>query len=89
MAFDVTSGSFHVSWSLNSSQNHSFHVQVYKGRELLRSTWTESRTLAVPGLEAGVLYGVRVSYQGCGANISAALVVKTGKAPAWKPYVLG
>ncbi|ERE86822.1 uromodulin-like 1 [Cricetulus griseus] len=77
MALDVTSGSFHVSWSLNSSQNHTFHVQVYKGRELLRSSWTGSRTLAVPELEAGVLYGVRVSYQGCGANVSAALVVKT------------
>ncbi|CAH6789920.1 uromodulin-like 1 [Phodopus roborovskii] len=77
MALAVTSSSFYLSWSLNSSQNHTFHVQVYKGQELLRSIWTGSWTLAVPGLEAGILYGVRVSYQGCGANVSASLVVKT------------
>ncbi|XP_076414588.1 uromodulin-like 1 isoform X2 [Peromyscus maniculatus bairdii] len=77
VALDVTSSSFHVSWSLNSTQNHTFHVQVYKGREMLRSTQTRSRTLAVPGLEAGVLYRVRTSYQGCGANVSATLLVKT------------
>uniref|UniRef100_F1M7D3 Uromodulin-like 1 n=1 Tax=Rattus norvegicus TaxID=10116 RepID=F1M7D3_RAT len=77
VALDVTSSSFHVSWSLNSTQNHTFHVQVYKGREILRSTWTGDRTLAVPDLEAGVLYRVRTSYQGCRANISATLVVKT------------
>lgn len=79
VALDVTSSSFHVSWSLNSTQNHTFHVQVYKSREMLRSTQTRSRTLAVPGLEAGVLYRVRASYQGCGANVSATLLVKTGK----------
>lgn len=80
MALDVTSSSFHVSWSLNSTQNHTFHVQVFKGREIFRSIWTRSQTLTVPGLEAGVLYGVRTSYQGYGANVSATLAVKTGKA---------
>ncbi|CAO2608631.1 Uromodulin-like 1 [Lemmus lemmus] len=77
IALDVTSSSFHVSWSLNSTQNHTFHVQVFKGREILRSIWTRSQTLTVPGLEAGVLYGVRTSYQGCGTNVSATLAVKT------------
>lgn len=80
MALNVNSSSFVVSWSLNSTQNHTFHVQVYKGREILRSTWTRDRTLAVSELEAGVLYRVRTSYQGCQANVSATLVVKTGKA---------
>lgn len=88
VALDVTSSSFHVSWSLNSTQNHTFHVQVYKGREMLRSTQTRSRTLAVPGLEAGVLYRVRTSYQGCGANVSATLLVKTGKGTCRKPCFL-
>jgi hypothetical protein len=68
-----------VSWSFNSTQNRTFQVQVYRGEELLRSTWTNGLTLAVAGLEAGVLYGVRTSYQGCGANMSATLAVKTGK----------
>ncbi|KAL1771374.1 uromodulin-like 1 [Sigmodon hispidus] len=77
VAHDVTSSSFRVSWSLNSTQNHTFHVQVYKDRETLRSTWTRNQTLAVPGLEAGVLYRIRTSYQGCRANVSATLVVKT------------
>ncbi|XP_060225969.1 uromodulin-like 1 [Meriones unguiculatus] len=77
MALHVTSSSFRVSWSLNSTQNHTFHVQVYKGKEILKSTWARSRILAVSGLEAGVLYGVRTSYQGCGTNVSASLIVKT------------
>ncbi|GAB1300833.1 Uromodulin-like 1 [Apodemus speciosus] len=76
-ALDVTSSSFHISWSLNSTQNHTFHIQVYKGREIIKSTWTRGRTLAMSELEAGVLYRVRTSYQGCQANVSATLVVKT------------
>nr|XP_034380391.1 uromodulin-like 1 isoform X3 [Arvicanthis niloticus] len=77
VALNVTSNSFRVSWSLDSTQNHTFHVQVYKGRETIRSTWTRGRTLTVSELEAGVLYRVRTSYQGCQANVSATLVVKT------------
>lgn len=79
VALDVTSSSFRVSWSLNSTQSHTFYVQVYKGGEILQSTQAKSRVLAVSGLEAGALYRVRLSYQGCGADVSASLVVKTGK----------
>nr|AAX14813.1 olfactorin [Mus musculus] len=77
VALNVTSSSFHVSWSLNSTQNYNFHIQVYKGKEILRSAWTRGHTMAVSDLEAGVLYRVRTSYLGCGANVSATLVVKT------------
>ncbi|XP_037702440.1 uromodulin-like 1 [Choloepus didactylus] len=77
MFSSVTSSSFRVSWSLNSTQNHTFHVQVYKGDELLRSTSTTGRAVVVTGLEAAVLYGVKTSYQACGANITAALTIKT------------
>ncbi|XP_021077200.1 uromodulin-like 1 [Mus pahari] len=77
VAFNVTSSSFHVSWSLNSTQNHTFHVQVYKDKEILRSASTRGRTEAVSDLEAGVLYRVRTSYLGCQANVSATLLVKT------------
>lgn len=75
----VTSSSFRVSWSLNSTQNHTFHVQVYRGEELLRSAWTQGTTLEVAGLEAGVLYGVKTSYQACGTNVTTTLTVRTGK----------
>lgn len=77
MALNVTSSSFQVSWSLNSTQNRTFHVQVYKGEELLRSARTREMTLEVAGLEAGVLYGVRTSYQACGAHVTAVLTVRT------------
>ncbi|XP_070345027.1 uromodulin-like 1 isoform X1 [Equus asinus] len=77
MILNVTSSSFHVSWSLNSPQSHTFHVQVYKGEELLRSARTRGMTLEVAGLEAGVLYGVKTSYQRCGAHVTAALTVRT------------
>ncbi|XP_012515433.1 PREDICTED: uromodulin-like 1 [Propithecus coquereli] len=77
VVLNVTSSSFRVSWSINSSRSRAFHVQVFRGEELLRSAGTEGLALAVAGLEAGALYVVKTSYQGCGTNISAALTVKT------------
>uniref|UniRef100_A0A2R8ZCL1 Uromodulin like 1 n=1 Tax=Pan paniscus TaxID=9597 RepID=A0A2R8ZCL1_PANPA len=77
VVLNVTSDSFQVSWHLNSTQNHTFHVRVYRGMELLRSARTQSQALAVAGLEAGVLYRVKTSYQGCGADVSTTLTVKT------------
>lgn len=53
--------------------------------ELLRSARTQGQTLVVAGLEAGVLYRVKTSYQGCGTNVSTTLTVKTGKAPSQRP----
>ncbi|XP_069929225.1 uromodulin-like 1 [Oryctolagus cuniculus] len=77
MAHNVTSTGFQVSWSLRSAQNHTFQVQVYRGEALFSSSWTAAQTLEVAGLEAGALYQVQTSYQGCGANVSATLTVKT------------
>ncbi|KAM9697303.1 uromodulin-like 1 [Dama dama] len=74
---NVTSSSFQVSWSLNSTQNHTFWVQVYRGEELFRSASTPGMSLEVAGLEAGVRYGVKTSYQACGANITAMVTVRT------------
>lgn len=85
VVLNVTSSSFQVSWRLNSTQNHTFHVWVYRGTELLRSVKTQGQALAVAGLEAGVLYRVKTSYQGCGADVSTTLTVKTGKAPSQRP----
>ncbi|XP_076973622.1 uromodulin-like 1 [Tamandua tetradactyla] len=77
MIFNVTGSSFHVSWSLNCTQNHTFRIQVYKGEELLRRVSTTARSVAVSGLEAGVLYAVKTGYGACGANVTAALAVRT------------
>ncbi|XP_049484489.1 uromodulin-like 1 [Panthera uncia] len=77
MTLNVTSSSFRVSWHLHSPWPRTFHVQVYKGEELLRSARTAGRSLEVAGLEAGELYGVRTGYQGCGANVTATLAVRT------------
>lgn len=68
-----------MSWSLNSTEKRTFLVQVYRGEELLRSARTQGTALEVTGLEAGVLYWVKTSYQACGANVTAMLTVRTGK----------
>nr|KAF6478756.1 uromodulin like 1 [Molossus molossus] len=77
MILSVTSNSFQVSWSLNSTQNRTFLVQVYRGEELLRSARTQGTTLEVTGLEAGVLYWVKTGYEACGADVTAMLPVRT------------
>ncbi|XP_073743155.1 uromodulin-like 1 [Callorhinus ursinus] len=77
VTLNVTSSSFWVSWSLNSTRHRTFLVWVYKGGELLRSSRTAGRTLQVAGLEAGELYAVKTSYQACGANVTATLTVRT------------
>uniref|UniRef100_A0A8B9XUJ5 Uromodulin like 1 n=1 Tax=Bos mutus grunniens TaxID=30521 RepID=A0A8B9XUJ5_BOSMU len=77
MILNVTSSSFQVSWSLNSTQNHTFWVQVYQGEELFRSASTPGTSLEVARLEAGVRYGVKTSYQACGANITAMVTART------------
>lgn len=76
---NVTSSSFRVSWSFNSTRRRPFHVRVYKGEELVWSARTAGRTLQVAGLEAGELYTVKTGYQACGANVTATLAVRTGK----------
>ncbi|XP_058517237.1 uromodulin-like 1 [Ochotona princeps] len=77
VAHSVTSTGFRVSWSSSLAQNCTFHVQVSRGGVPLSSSWTRAQTAAVAGLEAGALYEVKTSYQGCGANVSAVLAVKT------------
>ncbi|XP_045441219.1 uromodulin-like 1 [Pipistrellus kuhlii] len=73
----VTSSSFQVSWDFHSTRSRTFHVQVSRGEEPLRSARTQATALEVTGLEAGVLYGVKTSYQACGTNVTATLTVRT------------
>uniref|UniRef100_H0W1P1 Uromodulin like 1 n=1 Tax=Cavia porcellus TaxID=10141 RepID=H0W1P1_CAVPO len=77
VALNVTSSSFQVSWSVDPPRSRDFHVQVFRGEQLLQSAWTSGLALQVSGLDAGELYVVRTSYQGCSANISTMLTVKT------------
>uniref|UniRef100_A0A8C2VEF0 Uromodulin like 1 n=2 Tax=Chinchilla lanigera TaxID=34839 RepID=A0A8C2VEF0_CHILA len=77
VALNVTGSGFQVSWSVSPPRSRDFHAQVYRGEQLLRSAWTSGLALQVSGLDAGELYTVRTSYQGCGTNISSVLTVKT------------
>ena len=88
MIANVTSSSFHVSWSLNSTQNRPFQVRVYRGEELFRTASTRGTSLEVAGLEAGVLYRVQTGHQACGANVTNTLTVRTGKATRLKPTLV-
>ncbi|XP_044297674.1 uromodulin-like 1 [Varanus komodoensis] len=74
---NVTSSSFEMSWSVDSMQNHSFHIEVYKGKELIQATETTDMQVDVSSLEAGVMYTVKVSYEACDRNISSYRNVKT------------
>ncbi|EMP31458.1 Uromodulin-like 1 [Chelonia mydas] len=73
----VTSSSFEVSWSVYSTLNHTFQVQVYKGKELITSMETTEMKRDVSGLEAGIKYTVKISYEACGKNIISYRHVKT------------
>ncbi|CAM4411523.1 unnamed protein product [Lepidochelys olivacea] len=73
----VTSSSFEVSWSVYSTLNHTFQVQVYKGKELITSMETTEMKRDVSGLEAGIKYTVKISYEACGKNIISYRNVKT------------
>ncbi|XP_075768319.1 uromodulin-like 1 [Pelodiscus sinensis] len=74
---NVTSSSFEVSWSVNSTLNHTFQVQVYKGQELLASMETTEMEMDISELEAGIKYTVKISYEACGKNIISYKNVKT------------
>ncbi|KAJ7320597.1 hypothetical protein JRQ81_020108 [Phrynocephalus forsythii] len=75
--FSVTSNSFEVTWSVNSKQNHSFQMEVYRGKELIRQMETMDIEHEVSNLEAGVMYTVKISYEVCGKAIFSYRNVKT------------
>ncbi|XP_014793507.1 PREDICTED: uromodulin-like 1 [Calidris pugnax] len=64
--FSVTSNSFEMSWHITSALNHTFQVQVFKGKEIIKNLTTDEMKLDVSGLEAGVMYSVEISYETCG-----------------------
>ncbi|KAH0624817.1 hypothetical protein JD844_032647 [Phrynosoma platyrhinos] len=75
--FTVTNSSFEMSWSINSMQNHSFQIDIYKGKELIQRLETMDMKLDVSNLEAGVMYIVNVSYEICSKHIFSYRNVKT------------
>ncbi|NXU76569.1 UROL1 protein, partial [Oreotrochilus melanogaster] len=75
--FSVTSNSFEMSWRVTSTLNHTFQVQVFKGKEIVQNLKTEEMNMEVFGLEAGVMYSVEISYETCGKTILSHKNVKT------------
>ncbi|NXD07744.1 UROL1 protein, partial [Nothocercus nigrocapillus] len=75
--FGVTSNNFEMSWHITSTQNHTFQVQVFKGKEIVQNLKTEEMKIDVSGLEAGVMYSVEISYDTCGKKSISQQNVKT------------
>ncbi|XP_068540911.1 uromodulin-like 1 isoform X2 [Anas acuta] len=75
--FSVTSSSFEMSWHVESTLNHTFQVQVFKGKEIVQNLKTEEMKMNVSGLEAGVMYSVEISYETCGKTSISHQNVKT------------
>uniref|UniRef100_A0A8B9UHA5 Uromodulin like 1 n=1 Tax=Anas zonorhyncha TaxID=75864 RepID=A0A8B9UHA5_9AVES len=75
--FSVTSNSFEMSWHVESTLNHTFQVQVFKGKEIVQNLKTEEMKMNVSGLEAGVMYSVEISYETCGKTSISHQNVKT------------
>ncbi|XP_065596922.1 uromodulin-like 1 [Cyrtonyx montezumae] len=75
--FSVTSNSFEMSWHVTSTLNHTFQVQVFKDKEIVRNLKTEEVNIDVSGLEAGVMYSVEISYETCGKSILSQQNVRT------------
>ncbi|NXF55129.1 UROL1 protein, partial [Oceanites oceanicus] len=75
--FSVTSNSFEMSWHVTSTLNHTFQVQVFKGKEIIQNLKTEEMKMDVSGLEAGVMYSVEISYETCGKTSISHQNVKT------------
>ncbi|XP_074955413.1 uromodulin-like 1 [Phalacrocorax aristotelis] len=75
--FSVTSNSFEMSWHVTSTLNHTFQVQVLKGKEIIQNLKTEEMKMDVSGLEAGMMYSVEISYETCGKTSISHQNVKT------------
>ncbi|XP_009998757.1 PREDICTED: uromodulin-like 1 [Chaetura pelagica] len=75
--FSVTSNSFEMSWHVASALNHTFQVQVFKGKEIVQNLKTEEMKMNVSGLEAGVMYAVEIIYETCGKTSISHQNVKT------------
>ncbi|NWH72143.1 UROL1 protein, partial [Piaya cayana] len=75
--FGVTSNSFEMSWHVTPTLNHTFQVQVFKGKEVVKMLKTEEMKMDVSGLEAGVTYSAEISFETCGKTIISRQNVRT------------
>lgn len=85
--FSITSNSFEMSWHVSSTLNHTFQVQVFRGKDIVQNLETEEMKMDVFGLEAGVMYSVWISYETCGNTIIFHQNVKTGNQPLKKKNI--
>lgn len=77
--FSVTSNSFEMSWSVASTLNHTFQVQVFRDKKIVKNMKADEVKMSVSGLEAGVMYSIEISYKSCGKSILSHQNVKTGE----------
>ncbi|XP_074785423.1 uromodulin-like 1 isoform X2 [Athene noctua] len=75
--FSVTNNSFEMSWHVTSTLNHTFQVQVFKGKEIVQNLKTKEMKMDVSQLEAGVMYSVEIRYETCGKTSTSRQNVKT------------
>ncbi|NWS37996.1 UROL1 protein, partial [Probosciger aterrimus] len=75
--FSVNSSGFEMSWHVASTLNHTFQVQVFKGKKIVQNLKTEEMKMDVSQLEAGVMYSVEISYETCGKTSISRQNVKT------------
>ncbi|XP_069492313.1 uromodulin-like 1 [Ambystoma mexicanum] len=77
--FNVTGNSFQMSWRINSSLHHVFHVELHNMSGIIQTKNTTDMKIEISGLEAGKLYNVSVSYHDCDGNSHISTEqVKTG-----------
>ncbi|NXX49485.1 UROL1 protein, partial [Tricholaema leucomelas] len=73
----VTSNSFEMSWHVTSTLNHTFQIQVFKGKEIVQNLKTDEMKMKVSQLEAGVMYSIEISCETCGKPSISHQNVKT------------
>ncbi|XP_078514984.1 uromodulin-like 1 [Lissotriton helveticus] len=66
--FNVAADRFQMSWSMNSSLNHTFQVELRSMSGTPVTVSTNAMHMVVSGLEAGTLYNVSITYQDCAGH---------------------
>ncbi|XP_078416598.1 uromodulin-like 1 [Cetorhinus maximus] len=76
--FNVTSKSFHITWTTDNYEEQIFIVQLLQNDSVVKETETLELALTVSGLEAGTEYTVSVASRSCEQEGTATeLIVKT------------
>ncbi|XP_041066789.1 uromodulin-like 1 [Carcharodon carcharias] len=78
--FNVTSKSFHITWTTDNYEEQIFIVQLLQNDSVVKETETLELALTVSGLEPGTEYAVSVTSRSCEQEGTATeLIVKTAE----------